>query len=129
MLFKYEDSHMKLINTKAVTKHFLLRLMGFGLCLLLAASPMSWAQDATDALSAEAFTNEVVGPFDGLDLKARQIWINDMVYILDRGVKVKGTPTKLGLIADLKMGEEVKVTLKPNKETPSIPYVVLIERQ
>ncbi len=120
---------MKLINTNAVTKPFFLGLMGFGLCLLLAASPMSWAQDATDSLSEEAFEEEVVGPLDGLDLNARRIWINDSVYLLDRSVKVKGTPTKLALISDIKPGEEVKVILQPNAEQPSIPYVVLIERQ
>jgi hypothetical protein len=118
---------MKLMNTKVVlTKIVTVWLMG--LSLSLSAIAIAWAQESSDAMLTGAFENVVVGPFDGLDLKTREIWIDDMVYILDRSVKVKGTSTKLGLITDLKPGEEVRATLQPNEKTPSIPYVILIER-
>ncbi|MCU7851455.1 MAG: hypothetical protein KZQ80_04500 [Candidatus Thiodiazotropha sp. (ex Monitilora ramsayi)] len=71
----------------------------------------------------------VTGPFDGLDLKTKQIWINDMVYLMDSSMKVIGTSVKLGLITDIKQGEEIKATLVPNQKSPSVPYVIKIERQ
>ena len=118
---------MKQMTMRAVT-HKAILVWLTGLCLALMVTSISWAQEITDMMEDHEAEGVVVGSFDGVDLKARRVWVDDMVYVLDRGVKVKGTSTKLGLMRDLKMGERVKVTLQPNEETPSIPYVVLIER-
>lgn len=118
---------MKQITKRSVREKGLLVWLT-GLCLLLIVASPLWAQES-DAMSAEVFQDVVIGPFDGLDLKQRFIWINDTVYALDRTVKIKGTSTKLGLLSDLKAGEELKATLAPNEKTPSIPYVLMIERR
>ena len=118
---------MKQMTMRTVT-HKAVLVWLIGLSLALMAASISWAQEVTDMMEESEHEGVVVGPFDGVDLKAKRIWINDMVYLLDREVKVKGTSTKLGLMSDLKLGEKVRVTLEPNEETPSIPYVVLIER-
>lgn len=119
---------MKLMRSKGVIPQAVL-VWVVGLCLTLAVASVSWAQEGAEAPEGDSEGLVVVGPFDGLDLKSKKIWINDMVYHLARSVKVKGTSSKLGLITDLKQGEEVKVTLQPNEKTPSIPFAVLIERQ
>ncbi len=103
--------------------------MAWMVAIFVSLSSSVWAQSDSDGLDEEGFKDTVEGPFDGLNLKAHRIWINDTVYILDRSVRVKGTSTKLGLITDLKQGEPVKARLSPNDETPSIPYVIFIERQ
>lgn len=119
---------MKLMRSKGVISQTLL-VWVVGLCLALTVASVSWAQDGPEALEGDWESLVITGPFDGLDVKSRKIWINDMVYNLVRGVKVKGTASKLGLLSDLKQGEEVKVTIQPNEKTPNIPNVVLIERQ
>ena len=114
-------------ETLTMPKTLLFWLAGL-LFSMLATASVTWAQETKGMLEDSISDGVVVGSFDGVDLKVRRIWISDMVYILDRSVKVKGTSTKLGLLTDLKMGETVQVTLLPNEETPSIPFVVLIER-
>ena len=122
---------MKSTNSKSFI-HTSFVALSIVFCLLMGGTSYLWAESSNDAGQIEGLEGHdgvVEGPFDGLDLKARRIWINDMVYKLDRNVKVKGTHRKLGLITDLKAGEIIKVTLLPNEDQPTIPYVMLIERQ
>lgn len=126
-MLDHEDSDMKPTNTKAVVSKTLLAWI-MGLCLLVSSSATLWAQDESYEGGDEDFQSVVEGPFDGVDLKARRIWVNDTVYVLDRAARVEGTSTKLGYISDLKAGEVIRVTLTPNEKTPSIPNVILIER-
>ncbi|MCU7915461.1 MAG: hypothetical protein KZQ65_06045 [Candidatus Thiodiazotropha sp. (ex Gloverina cf. vestifex)] len=95
-------------------------------CIVLA---LPFSVSADNRVEFDDFEESISGPLDGLDLKKKWIWVDDMIYYLDRNVKVKGTSTKLGLIMDLKQGEVVKLRLRPNDKEPSIPYVVLIERE
>lgn len=97
-------------------------------CLALVL-PLSISAEEPYQVEFDDFEENASGPFDGLDSKGNRIWVNDTVYYLARTVRVKGTSTKLGLLTDLKPGEEVKLTLKPNEKEPSIPYVVQIERE
>lgn len=76
----------------------------------------------------EGGENTVIGQFDGLNLKDKRIWVDDTVYLLDSGVKVVGTSTKLGLITDIKQGEQVRIIVRPG-ESGTIPYVTQIYRQ
>jgi hypothetical protein len=119
---------MKLMNTnsKILSSAAALAVM---LCLSMFCVTYLWAASGHVSDPSEASSESVEGSFDGLDLKARSIWINDMVYKLDLRVKVKGTSNKLGLITDLKQGETIRATLRPNEHQPAIPYVILIERQ
>jgi len=99
-------------------------VLSFGLL-----TPAMSVNAAGSGTQTEEALQTVTGPFDGLDLKAGRIWINDMVYLLDIRVRVKGTASKLGLITDLKSGETIKATIRENLEQPTIPIVTLIERQ
>jgi hypothetical protein len=122
---------MKSTNSKSFI-HTSFVALSIVLCLLMGGTSYLWAGSSNDAGQIEGLEGVdgvVEGSFDALDLKARRIWINDMVYKLDRNVKVKGTHRKLGLITDLKAGEIIKATLLPNEDQPTIPYVMLIERQ
>jgi hypothetical protein len=122
---------MKSTNSKSFI-HTSFVALSIVLCLLMGGGSYLWAGSNSDAgqlKGLDGLEGVVEGPLDGLDLKARRIWINDMVYMLDRKVKVKGTHSKLGLITDIKPGEVIKATLHPNEDQPTIPYVMLIERQ
>jgi len=122
---------MKSTNSKSFI-HTSFVALSIVLCLLVGGSSYLWAGSNIDAgqlNGLDGLEGVVEGPLDGLDLKARRIWINDVVYMLDRKVKVKGTHRKLGLITDLKPGEIIKATLLPNEDQPNIFYVMLIERQ
>jgi hypothetical protein len=119
---------MKILNSKTMIRTSATAL-SLVLCLFLADTATLWAETGDGVGQAEAFDPIVYGPFDGLDLKTRRVWINDTVYLLDSRVKVKGTHKKLGLITDLKQGETIRATLRPNEDQPIIPYVILIERQ
>jgi hypothetical protein len=116
---------MKLMNMKAVAGQVALAWL-LALCLALAGATTVWAESATD--EAEASQEAIVGSFDGVDVKAQRIWVDDWMYLLDASVKVKGTATKLGLLSDIKQGERIRLRLLPNSEEPNTPYVTLIER-
>lgn len=118
---------MNSIDTKSVTRKSLLVFI-LALGLFLSASAL-WAQEAGGSMGAEADDSVVIGPFDGVSLEDRTIWINDRSYTLDRAVRVEGTPTKLGLLSDLKQGEEIQARVVPNDDRPNRPIVILIERQ
>jgi hypothetical protein len=119
---------MKPINTTVIARKTLpVFLMVFS--LLFSGTGQLWAQEAEEGAEEGKYGNMIIGPFDGVDLNAGRIWINDSVFFLDKAVTVKGTSTKLGLLSDLKQGETVKATLKPNEKRPNIPYVLVIERQ
>lgn len=81
-----------------------------------------------DGVLLNVESESVTGQFDGMNMKTNQIWVDDMVYLLSRPVNVVGTPTKLGLLSDIKQGEAVTLKLKYNNKTPSQPYVIKIER-
>jgi hypothetical protein len=88
----------------------------------------SYAGSDQAVVLPDGFEQSVTGSFDGVNLKEKRIWIGDMVYLLDGNVRVRGTSTKLGLLSDLRQGEEVTATLRPNEDGPT-PYVVEIIRQ
>ena len=119
---------MKLLNSKPMIRFSATALsLAFG--LLFAASAAISADRWSEPEQTEGFVDTIEGTFDGLDLKTKNIWISDMIYRIDRGIKVKGTAKKLGLITDLRQGELIKATLRENEKVPEIPYVILIERQ
>lgn len=119
---------MKILNSKTMIRTSATAL-SLAICLFLTGAATVMAQTGDGTEQTEAFARTVEGPFDGLDLKTKHVWINDTVYKLDRRVRVKGTHKKLGLITDLKQGERITATLRPNDDQPTIPYVILIERQ
>lgn len=117
---------MNSINTKLVThKGLIVLLMWFSLLL---SGSLLWAEEADGVENPEADEGLVMGPFDGVSMKERTIWINDRSYTLDRSVRVEGTASKLGLMSDLKQGEEIKARVIPNDDRPNRPIVILIER-
>lgn len=116
---------MKLLNSKRV---ILTSAMALSFALAISLSVPTAVSAGDNGKQTEASTNVFEGPFDDLDLKSRNIWINDIVYLLDAKVKVKGTHKKLGLITDLKPGERIRATFRENPRMPSIPYIILIER-
>ena len=118
---------MKLLNSKRVILTSATAL-AFVLALSLSVPATVSAGDGDNGEQIGTSTNVFEGPFDGLDLKSRSIWINDIAYLLDAKVKVKGTHKKLGLITDLKQGERIRATFRENPSMPSVPYITLIER-
>jgi hypothetical protein len=92
------------------------------LCLFLPGVAAVWAETETELQVVE-------GSFDGVNQEKNRLWISDKVFILDPAVRVKGGPNKLSLLSDLKQGERIKATLSSNEQKPSMPYVILIERE
>ena len=69
------------------------------------------------------------GPFNGYDPKAKEVWIDDMVYRMHTGLRVVGTPTKLGLLSEIKNGEIVRYSYIPANDGSSIPLLTEIRRR
>ena len=118
-----------------INQSFSMRLRGAVIAGLLLAGlgctyPVTGVAGSMDGTASSSATEAetIVGTVDGLDLKKQRIWIGDRRFLISRSTKVKGTPTKLGLITDLKQGETVKAEVQPNRDGPT-PYVTIIYRQ
>lgn len=71
---------------------------------------------------------QVVGSFDGYDMKKRAVWINDYRYELYPGFKVYDKRSRISSLESITMGEEVVFIARPNRKDPKAPYVVEIRR-
>ncbi|KRT55384.1 hypothetical protein [endosymbiont of Ridgeia piscesae] len=72
---------------------------------------------------------EISGPFDGVNLKRRRIWIDDTVFSMSRKLRVVGTSKKLGLLSDLRQGEAIKALVTRGEDKNGLREVLEIRRQ
>ncbi len=73
---------------------------------------------------------EISGPFDGVNLKRRRIWIDDTVFSMSRkpqvGGHIEGT---LGCSLTLRQGEAIKPLVTRGEDKNGLREVLEIRRQ
>jgi hypothetical protein len=93
--------------------------------LLLAAGV---SDPSLQAVEEEAPSNLRDGPFDGYDKKGGVLWVDDMTFKIADNFKVIGTSKKLGLLSDVKQGEQV-ILLFEERGYRKIPLAIELRRQ